>query len=271
MKTTAWLVVAASVLFLDGPTATSSEPLARPAGPARYSAPIVAFNRNQSANWAGYNQGLLEKGTPFSSVSGEWIVPTATRKSGFGSGSQSSATWLGIGGGCIDIDCFLTDPTLIQAGTSQDVDPDGKATYSAWWELIPAPSIDIDMAVRPGDRMRCEIAEILPLLWTITLDNLTTGDTFSTTVPYPSTKATVEWIEETPVVISSDEGAQVGPMPNLSKVSFTAARVNGEPAGLVDAEAMELVDEDGDPIAVPSAPLAGGTAFDVCTYQSTCS
>jgi len=35
-------------------------------------------------------------------------------------------------------------------------------------------------------------------LWTITLQNVTRGESFTTTVPYPSTRLTAEWIEETP-------------------------------------------------------------------------
>jgi len=41
----------------------------------------------------------------------------------------------------------------------------------------------------------------------ITLKDLTTGQSFSTTVPYTSTHTTAEWIEETPLLIGTNAGS----------------------------------------------------------------
>ena len=71
---------------------------APPALPARYHRPIVAVGANRSNNWAGYNQGSLERGgVQFHSVSGTWTVPTATQHTP--GEAEFSASWLGIGGG----------------------------------------------------------------------------------------------------------------------------------------------------------------------------
>jgi len=43
---------------------------------------------------------------------------------------------------------------------------------------------------------------------------LTTGQSFSTTVPYTSTHTTAEWIEETPLLIGTNAG--FASLPNLS-------------------------------------------------------
>src|SRR5205807_2981333 len=119
-------------------------------GGAGYHRPIVTVGGNQSTNWSGYNQGTLEKVGPFNSVAGTWIVPTATQHTG--GQAEYSSSWIGIGGGCVDANCNVTDATLIQAGTEQDVSASGKASYYAWWELIPAPSVKISgFAVRAGD------------------------------------------------------------------------------------------------------------------------
>src|SRR3989442_12775705 len=88
---------------------------------------------------------------------------------------------------------MVTDTTLIQAGTSQDVASNGKATYTAWWEIIPAPSVPVSLAVTAGNTVRVNIAETTPQVWSITINNVSTGQSWSTTVPYSSTYATAEW------------------------------------------------------------------------------
>jgi hypothetical protein len=232
--------------------------------------PIVKVGANQSNNWSGYNQGTLEKGgVQFHRVSGTWVVPAATQHVR-GEG-EFSASWIGIGGGCVDAGCTVTDATLIQAGTSQNVDANGTECYDAWWELIPAPSVTIaNFPVSAGNTIHADIAEGLPGVWTITVQNLSTGRTFTQTLPYTSTYATAEWIEETPVVISDNGAVTVGPMPNLSVVGFSAASVNGAGAASTAAEAIQLVGSNGAVLATPSAPGPSGSGFNVCTYASTC-
>ena len=231
---------------------------------------LVRVGANQSNNWSGYNQGLVEKGHPFTQVAGDWVVPTASaHKSGE---AEFSSTWVGIGGGCVESSCLVPDPTLIQAGTEQDVDSSGKATYSAWWEIIPAPSITITtMSVRAGDHMHVDIGEVVPLsnVWTITVKDLTNGQTFTQTTPYTSTHATAEWIEETPVVFGTN-GVQVGPLPKLSTVNFDLAQANGANPQLTPAEEMQLVDGSGNPLATPSAPDSDTDGFNDCAYASSC-
>jgi hypothetical protein len=239
-----------------------------PQAVAVFHRPIVRVGANQSNNWSGYNQGTLEKGNvQFHHVSSTWTVPTATQHTP--GVAESSATWVGIGGGCIDAGCTVTDATLIQAGTSQNVDASGAASYDAWWELIPAPSVTIsNFAVRAGDVMFVDINETLPAVWTITVTNRTTGRTFTQTAPYTSTYATAEWIEETPVVIDSNGNVGIAHMPNLGSVHFTGSQVNGHSAGLVASEEIQLVDANRQVLATPSAPT--GDAFNDCTYTVSC-
>ena len=230
---------------------------------------IASLNASQSSNWSGYNQGALESGKTFTQVAGDWVVPSARQHTR--GQAEYSSVWVGIGGGCIDADCAVGDVTLIQAGTEQDVGTGGKATYSAWWEIIPAPAITIDMAVRPGDRMHVDVSEAAPNVWTITMKNLNTGASFEQTVPYTSTHATAEWIVETPLLIGTD-GAGFTALPNLGKVPFANATANGANAGLKASEAIQLVDANTNKvIATPSAPDATGNAFYDCTWSTSCS
>jgi len=231
----------------------------------------LKLNANSSSNWFGYNQGTLEQGSKlFTSIIGDWTVPTVTQHS---SGqAEASSDWIGIGGGCIDAGCTATDSTLIQTGTEQDVDATGAASYSAWWELVPAPSLTIsNMTVAPGDHMHASLSEVVPDsdVWTISIQDVTRGESFSQTVPYPSTHATAEWIEETPLEIGTDAG--FASLPNLSNPGWTSATVNGASAGLKSSEEMDLIDSNSNVIGAPSAPNATADGFNECTWASTCS
>jgi len=259
------------VLFI---TIAAGSAVAIPAGEAVsvfHTGTIAALNANQSSNWGGYNQGAIEKGELFSSITGDWNVPTATAHTR--GEDEYSSSWIGIGGGCPESTCTLPSATLIQTGTEQDVSgSNGQASYSAWWELIPAPSVPIDtMTIHAGDHMHASIVEAATgsNVWTITLQDVTTGQTFSQTVPYSSTHDTAEWIEETPLLISSN-GAALTAMPNLSTENFDLATVNGASPALVSSEEIQLVDANGRPVATPSAPDAEGDGFNVCTYAASC-
>ena len=233
-----------------------------------YHRPIVAVNPNQSNNWSGYNQGALEKGVQFHQVSATWAVPTATRhKAGE---NEYSSTWVGIGGGCVDACCTVGDTTLIQAGTEQDVSSSGTASYSAWYELIPAPSLSVSLPVKAGDQIHVDIREGTPQLWTILIQNLTTGQSFSTTVPYSSSYATAEWIEETPIVIDSNGNASVGPLPKLSTVKFDTGLANSVNPRLLATEEIQLIDFNGQVLATPSSPDTDTDGFNDCSYATSC-
>src|SRR2546423_13062912 len=180
-------VLALAAGLIGGPSSGASPVRAV----VHHGAPIAVLKASHSQNWWGYNQGALESGKSlFHSVTANWTVPKASQhKKGE---DEFSATWAGIGGGCLEPSCTAIDETLIQAGTEQDV-VSGKPEYSAWWEIIPAPGITIDtMTVRPGDRMHLDIHETPPNseVWSITLTNVSRHQTFSQTVPYPSTYGT---------------------------------------------------------------------------------
>jgi Peptidase A4 family len=226
-----------------------------------------AFNITQSNNWSGYNQGVLEKGKTFNQVAGTWVVPTASpHKSGQ---AEYSATWVGIGGGCLNTSCTIGDNTLIQAGTEQDVAASGKRGYYAWYELIPAASQRVSLAVAPGNKVTVNIKQTSPGQWSIVIRNATTGKSWSKSTAYPSTMATAEWIEETPLLIGGGTSG-IAALPKLSTVHITGATANGVAAGLASAERMQLVDGSGHVLATPSNPNKAKTAFNDCTYATFC-
>lgn len=262
-------LAAALCLFLG--LAPAAGTAVAPLSLARATTP--SFQTSQSNNWSGYSEGILGQSTVFQSVSGEWVVPTASYRAG-GPSTEGSSSWVGIGGGCLETSCAVGDPSsLIQAGTEQDANSDGTTSYSAWWELVPAPSVtDTSVAVHPGDLMSVSIADLVPGVWTITLKDVTDGQGFTQTVPYPSTMLTAEWVEEAPVMVSTGAPLASGlsTLPNLSTAHFDAATVNGHPAALTAAEEIEMTDSSGTVIAVPSGPDADADGFDVCAYATSC-
>lgn len=279
MVTVALLAVPAGAVALTAVTALVA---ASPAGaePLPIFNPFYAFRAptagvpaagGKSTNWFGYQQNVGDTGgRPFRAVSGDWTVPTVRRhKPGQ---IEASSDWVGIGGGCVNNRCTTTDTSLIQTGTEQDISATGTPAYYAWFELVPQPATPIGaMRIAPGDHMRATVTQAGPdpNAWTITLQDLTAGQTFSVTVPYVSHRETAEWIEETPLRIGTAAG--FAPLPDLSDPGFTGAAANGAPARLVPQERTSLATLGGTVIATASVPAPGGTAFAACAWARTCS
>jgi hypothetical protein len=134
--------------------------------------------------------------------------------------------------------------------------------------VIPGPSVTIGkLKVRPGDHMHANIAEVRPNVWRITLRNVTRDQTFRTTVPYTSTHATAEWIEETPVVVGTNAG--IADLPNLSRTIFNGGRTNGAPAGLRSSERI-LLTSNNKVVGTPSAPDRQHDGFALCAWSNRC-
>jgi hypothetical protein len=235
--------------------------------PSHQLAPAASIHASQSQNWFGYNQGALEPGESlFHEITGNWAVPRASQHTK--NEAEYSSDWIGIGGGCENSSCSVTDSTLIQTGTEQDVSKSGKPSYSAWWEVIPSPSVRISMKVRPGDHMHAALRQVTPMVWKITISDLTRHESFSTTVPYSSTQGSAEWIEETPLVIGGNAG--FAPLPNLSRTRFDSARANGRPANLKASQTIELTTANGKVVGVPSRPDPDHNGFNDCAWATSC-
>ncbi len=225
--------------------------------------PIAVVATSQSGNWSGYDQGFLSTGKLFSQVAGEWRVPVATQA--VAGQAEASATWVGVGGGCLDTSCTLSDPTtLIQAGTAQDVNAAGTASYYAWFETLPEPQARVTaFSVNPGDLVSVNIVESLPAVWDVFVWDHTTGAKATIPLLYPADMLTAEWIEESPLLISPTGQSGESPLPNLGTVGFTWAGANDQPAGLQADQSIYLINGAGRVVAYPSAP-SGGAAFNVC-------
>ena len=127
------------------------------------------------------------------------------------------------------------------------------------------------MTVAAGDRMHASIAETVANsnVWVITLRDITRNETFTQTVPYSSSHATAEWIEETPLLIGTNAGFSA--LPKLTSPAFDNATVNGQPANLQTSEEIQLINSNGKVIGTPSAPDSDRDGFNACTWATTCS
>jgi hypothetical protein len=99
-----------------------------------------------SPGWAGFVVRRPEE--RFVEVEGTWTQPYVTcNRPG-----TSAAFWVGLGGAERD------SRALEQIGTSTDCSDRYLPYDSAWYELFPAPAVDIPFAVRPGDRLYARVA-----------------------------------------------------------------------------------------------------------------
>ena len=217
-------------------------------------------------NWAGYAAGTDVINTPASNsvsdVTGTWVVPTVT-----GNPTDAyCADWIGIDG--------FKSASVEQLGTEEDW-IGGAPYYAAWWEMYPANSNTITtMHISPGDTMSAEVRWVSGNTFFLTMTDVTTGVTFSTTQTLRATRtfngvalrSSAEWIHEAP----SDQFG-VLPLANTTRCAFSGcnATINGTngPIGssLWQNDEMWIVSGSNSSLVLAdtSALTAGGTGFSV--------
>jgi hypothetical protein len=237
-----------------------------------------------TSNWAGYvatapaaAQPSTTTGLSFSDVAGSWVQPKLTCSAGE---VGAAAFWVGLGG---SQDSSLA---LEQIGTEGDCNRSGKATYSAWYEFVPAGPVTIKLKVRPGNHITGAVL-VSGTQVVVSLKNLSThkrfSKTFSSVTPLDTTSA--EWIAEAPSLCFTSSRCTVVPLPNFGAASFTNATAvaNEHPGTLSDpvwsSTPVALAPDPaqmsfGVPVnshgALPSSIFADGRSFSV-TWQETSS
>ncbi|VVB97228.1 Peptidase A4 family protein [uncultured archaeon] len=250
-----WKILAA-VLFVSAVTAVTvfAHPVGTRGHPAeQVTNPAINVGRglNFSDNWAGY----VATGGSFTSVSGSWVVPQVSA-----TGTSSDATWVGIGG--------TTSSDLIQTGTRAVANNNGKVSYQAWYEILPANSQNIPLTISAGDSITASISRPSANQWTISLIDSTTGQNYQTTVTYSSSLSSAEWIEEMPV-----RGRSFIPLDNFGQVQFSALSAIKDGTLLTPAQAnaqsVVMVNSLNQVLAQPSALGSDGASFTVTRTAST--
>ncbi len=169
-----------------------------------------------SSNWSGY---ALEPqaGTDlqFTSVTGTWTQPKATCSNG---SEAASAFWVGLGG---ETDASTS---LEQTGTSADCDANGNPHYYAWYELLPAASVQVPLKVKPGDLITTSV-NVNGTNVLIQIKNRTRKTVFTKSLTMDAPDLTsAEWVAEAPSSCnSSGTRCTVLPLANFGTVTFTKA------------------------------------------------
>lgn len=220
-------------------------------------------NSNYSTNWSGY--AVTGSTGSVTSVSGSWIVPTATGRKRT---TAYSSFWVGIDG--------FSSNTVEQTGTDSDVQS-GVAVYYAWYEFYPNPMYQISMTIKPGDVMTATVT-YSGGLFTVSITDKTTGATFSTSATVPgAAQSSAEWIAEAP---SSSRG--VLPLANFGTVQFgqdytaisgTCYATIGGASGSIGSfgslvQQITMVTNGGTVKAYPSSLSSDGTSFTVTWHHS---
>ncbi|MGA2524405.1 MAG: G1 family glutamic endopeptidase [Candidatus Bathyarchaeia archaeon] len=181
--------------------------------PAPTPSPTTTPNATTAINWAGYevSSDLQNPQPVVTGVNASWVVPTVTTSVN----NTYSAIWIGVGGQ------FNNDTSLIQCGTEQD-SRDGFARYYAWYEILPHNAINIPayiITVSSGDQMQASIQLANGTInqWVINVTDITTSNSFQTTVFYNSSQLTAEWIIERPTVDNV-----ISQLTNFGNVTFTS-------------------------------------------------
>jgi hypothetical protein len=178
-------------------------------------APAAGAASSLSSNWAGYvARPASTLGSRFTSVSGVWRQPAAACS---GRREAYSAVWVGLGGDSENA------RSLEQIGTEADCTSTGHAVYSAWYELVPAPPVPIEIGVRPGEQLTGSVT-VLGTHVTLRIRNLTTGARFTRTVRVPTIDASsAEWIVEAPSVCPAAGTCRTLPLANFGNATFASA------------------------------------------------
>jgi Peptidase A4 family len=273
-------LAAATLVTACGASGTTSSASPTPAAtkatksPQAASAHTVDVTQREDSNWAGYAvTSSTADEVSFSSVSGDWTQPAVN----CGAGSPSdSAFWVGLGG--------YTGEHLEQIGTSADCSATGQAVYSAWYELVPAGEVAVNLAVAPGDQFSAHVA-VSGQTVNVSISNLTQHTTVSKQLQMSSpTVSSAEWIAEAPSKCdsSSDQDCRILPLADFGTVTFTDASVSAGgrsgsiTSGLGSVEALTLEANPGfgrmylasaQADASPEALSSSGASFAVSWVQ----
>jgi hypothetical protein len=173
----------------------------------------AAVTPETSANWSGYAVTGSTPAAPakFTRVFAAWVQPAATCAPGQ---ATYSAFWVGLGG------FNPGSQALEQVGTDTDCSVGGQVSYSVWYELVPAASVTVKLAIRPGDSSVAVSGKSVK----VNITNYTLKKSFTKKLTMKSPDvSSAEWIAEAPSVCTRSGNCTPLPLTNFGSVTFVSA------------------------------------------------
>jgi len=164
---------------------------------------LVPSTLAYSTNWSGY--AVSTGAGAVSQVAGNWVVPAVSS-----SNSGYSSAWVGIDG--------WNSSSVEQIGTDSDY-VGGQAYYYAWYEMYPAPAVNLSLSIHAGDKISASVNYNSLGQFVLSITDVSTGGSFSTIQTSSSAKrSSAEWIQEAPSSIGG-----VLPLANFGTINFSGA------------------------------------------------
>jgi Peptidase A4 family len=166
--------------------------------------------------------------------------------------STYSSFWVGLDG--------YNSNSVEQIGTDADCSH-GRASYYAWYEMYPAPSVSIaNFPITPGTAYTAEVKYTGNGSFTLTLAG--GGRSFSTTQTLQNApRSSAEWIAEAPSLCAG--GCHITPLTDFGRVDFTGASADSAAIDSWSYDPLTMITNGGQAKAQPSALSNNGTAFSV--------
>jgi hypothetical protein len=217
---------------------------------------------SRSSIWAGYV--VRAGGRPFTEVRGTWTEPRIVCNRP----QTSAAFWVGIGGAKRD------SHALEQIGTSADCSESALPWHSAWYQLVPAPPVDIPVVIRPGDLVSARLS-LRGRMVDLEFRNRSTGASFTTKVMASSLERdSAEWIAEAPATCFTRDCTPL-PLADFARVVFSKAQASvGLLHGSIAAAAWTTQPVEMSPVSralrvVPTRLSRWGSSFSVRSLAET--
>jgi hypothetical protein len=219
-----------------------------------------AGSASVSANWSGYTlQDINAVGLQFTSITGTWTVPVTKCQIGT---TASAAFWVGLGGSSD------TSTGLEQTGTGADCTGNSNVPrYFAWYEILPASSVEVPLKVKPGDQITTSV-NVNGTTVLVQIKNRTRKTSFTKALQVAAPDlSSAEWIAEAPSACTSGGRCTIVPLANFGTVTFTrAASIASSHPGTINdptwaSDAIRLVPQSSSGFfaARNSASTAGAT------------
>ena len=227
---------------------------------SQHHSPIIIHEHHgrnvTSSNWSGY--AVTGADGSVTDVKGSWIVPAI--QGSCGTANSYSSFWVGIDG--------FSSNTVEQIGTDSDCH-NGVPTYYAWFEFYPHPSFTISLSIKPGDVISANVHYGGAGKFTVSLQDVTTGRSFSTSVKMSNARrSSAEWIAEAPssggvLPLANFGTADYGMnYTNQSNTCYAKVGTTAGPIGSFESnKEITMVNSSGATKAIPSGLSPDGSSF----------